>query len=279
MSPSAPELLEKAKHVGIETAARHANEVDVAARFPHEAVDALKKHRLLGAGVPPEFGGLGAGMEQLAAACETLGQYCASTAMIYAMHLIQVACIVRHRAASPFFARYLVEVAEKQTLIASVTSEATVGGDEIAPRDVTRVHPIGVQAVRVIHRSPLARVVACEIVPGEWIRPATIRPTNHLSRDKFTRTAHPSMRGKRIRPWLGPVATGPQLPPTGYSGGGQRRPFENRLDPVFHRDHLRLVPSDSEEPAQVRLRNHQRRGVDQWMCLHPLRPPHILVDQ
>ena len=129
MSPPTLELLEKARHIGLETAGPHADQVDIRGRFPHEAVDALKKHRLLGAGVPSEFGGLGAGMSQLAAVCETLGRYCASTAMIYAMHLIQVACMDRHRAASPFFARYLVEVAEKQVLIGSVTSEATVGGE------------------------------------------------------------------------------------------------------------------------------------------------------
>jgi acyl-CoA dehydrogenase len=68
-------------------------------------------------------------MGQLAAVCETLGQHCASTAMIYAMHIIQVACIARHRAGSAFFAGYLVDVVEKQTLIASVTSEVTVGGE------------------------------------------------------------------------------------------------------------------------------------------------------
>jgi acyl-CoA dehydrogenase len=129
MTPIASELLERARNIGADTAALHADEVDLAARFPHEAIGALRKHRLLGAGVPLELGGLGAGMGQLAAACEALGQHCASTAMIYAMHLIQVACIARHGTGSPFFARYLVEVVEKQTLIASVTSEATVGGE------------------------------------------------------------------------------------------------------------------------------------------------------
>jgi acyl-CoA dehydrogenase len=129
MNPFASEILGKARHVAVESAGRFADEVDVAARFPHEAFDALKKHRLLGVGVPTECGGAGASIGQLAAICETLGQHCASTAMIYAMHAIQVACVARHRASSPFFARYLVEVVEKQTLIASVTSEATVGGD------------------------------------------------------------------------------------------------------------------------------------------------------
>jgi acyl-CoA dehydrogenase len=129
MSPATSDLLEKARRIGTETAGRYADDVDVKARFPHEAVDALKKHRMLGAGVSREFGGSGASIGALAIACETLGQHCASTAMIYAMHLIQVACIARHRGGSTFFARYLVEVVEEQTLIGSVTSEATVGGE------------------------------------------------------------------------------------------------------------------------------------------------------
>jgi acyl-CoA dehydrogenase len=129
MSPGTSDLLEKARRIGAETAGRYADDVDVKARFPQEAVDALKKHRMLGAGVSGEFGGSGASIGALAIACEALGQHCASTAMIYAMHLIQVACIARHRGGSTFFARYLVEVVEEQTLIASVTSEATVGGE------------------------------------------------------------------------------------------------------------------------------------------------------
>jgi acyl-CoA dehydrogenase len=129
MSPATSDLLEKARRIGTETAGRYADDVDAKARFPHEAVDALKKDRMLGAGVSREFGGSGASIGAQAIACETLGQHCASTAMIYAMHLIQVACIARHRGGSAFFARYLVEVVEEQTLLASVTSEATVGGE------------------------------------------------------------------------------------------------------------------------------------------------------
>jgi acyl-CoA dehydrogenase len=125
----ATEIVDRARRVATEVAGRHADDVDVAARFPHEAVDALRRERLLGAGVPVDLGGAGAGLVELGAICETLGRHCASTAMIYAMHLIQVACIVRHRADSAFFARYLVELAERQSLIASVTSEVGVGGE------------------------------------------------------------------------------------------------------------------------------------------------------
>jgi acyl-CoA dehydrogenase len=121
-------LLEKVCRAA-EVASRHADDVDVNARFPHEAVNALRRERLFTAGVPQELGGAAAGMVQLATICETLGRSCASTAMIYAMHAIQVACLVRHRAESSFFARYLVELVENQGLIASVTSEVGVGGD------------------------------------------------------------------------------------------------------------------------------------------------------
>jgi acyl-CoA dehydrogenase len=129
MTAAASEVPAVARQVGAEVAGAHADEVDVAARFPHEAIHALKRHRLLSAGVPTDLGGLGATMEQLAEACEALAEHCASSAMIYAMHLIQVACLSRHRGEAPFFTRYLVEVVEKQTLIASVTSEVTVGGE------------------------------------------------------------------------------------------------------------------------------------------------------
>src|SRR4051794_39787235 len=99
-------LLEDARRIAVEVAGPNAADVDAKGRFPKEAFDALMRERLLGAVVPAELGGAGAEMGALAAICETLGEHCASTAMIYAMHLIQVACIARHRGSSPFFARY-----------------------------------------------------------------------------------------------------------------------------------------------------------------------------
>ena len=46
---------------------------------------------MLGAFVPRGLGGLGATIGEFAAFCEALGRACASTAMIYAMHQIEVA--------------------------------------------------------------------------------------------------------------------------------------------------------------------------------------------
>jgi acyl-CoA dehydrogenase len=105
-----------------------ADEVDRDGRFPAEAFHGLRRARLLSAFVPTELGGYGARIEELATMCELLGGACASTGMIFAMHQIQVACLVRHGLPAPFFREYLAEASEKQRLIASVTSEAGVGG-------------------------------------------------------------------------------------------------------------------------------------------------------
>lgn len=123
------DLLEAIRRIGNEVAGPVADTVDREARFPREAVAALRDERLLGAMVPTELGGRGATVAEMAAACETLGRFCASTAMIYAMHQIEVACIVRHGLSSPFFRRYLTELAKREWLIASATSEVGVGGD------------------------------------------------------------------------------------------------------------------------------------------------------
>jgi acyl-CoA dehydrogenase len=131
MSPLqvADDLIEAAHQIGREVAAPAADAVDREARFPREAVTALREERMLSALVPEALGGGGATIAEVAAVCEVLGRSCASTAMIYAMHQIEVACLVRHGLHAPFFRDYLAELAERQYLIASATSEAGVGGD------------------------------------------------------------------------------------------------------------------------------------------------------
>lgn len=121
--------LAAARAVGAEIAARHADDVDVRARFPGEALAALKDRKLLGILVPESAGGPGAGIADVVSVCHELGQHCASTAMIYAMHQIQTACIVQHAGQDPWLRAFLKRLAEDQLLLASATSEAGVGGD------------------------------------------------------------------------------------------------------------------------------------------------------
>ena len=122
-------LLERVHEIGRTVIAPAADCVDRDARFPVEAFAALKEARLLSAYVPAEYGGLGLGVKAIAAICEALGRYCASTAMVFAMHQIQVACIVHHALGTPFFRDYVRELAQRQYLLASATTELGIGGD------------------------------------------------------------------------------------------------------------------------------------------------------
>jgi acyl-CoA dehydrogenase len=122
-------LLQQVHTIGKEVLSVHAADVDRNARFPKESIDALRRAKLLSAYVPHQYGGMGLNILQIAKICEALGQYCGSSAMIYAMHKIQVACVVHHAQQSAYFREHLRQLVEKQLLMASATTELGVGGD------------------------------------------------------------------------------------------------------------------------------------------------------
>ncbi len=122
-------LLDAIGAIADETAAPNAAAVDREARFPAETIAALREEQALSAFIPTEFGGGGVAFETIAAACFELGRRCGASAMVYAMHQIQVITIVRHLDDAPWFEEYLRRVAAEQRLIASVTSEVGTGGD------------------------------------------------------------------------------------------------------------------------------------------------------
>jgi acyl-CoA dehydrogenase len=127
-SAPAPHIVQAARRIGEQVAAPAAAEVDRDARFPSESFAALREQRLLAALIPTELGGLGASLSDVAATCTELGRHCASTAMIFAMHQIQVACLVRH-GRNDTLRDYIRQVAEQQLLLASATTEINIGGD------------------------------------------------------------------------------------------------------------------------------------------------------
>jgi acyl-CoA dehydrogenase len=122
-------FLASVRQIAEEVAAAHAEDVDRNARFPAETVMALRDERLMSAFIPSELGGGGVSFAALAAACRELGRRCGASAMVFAMHQIQVVTIARHLEDAPWFEAYLRSVAEQQRLIASVTSEVGTGGD------------------------------------------------------------------------------------------------------------------------------------------------------
>ena len=122
-------FLETVCRVADEVAVSNVVVVDREARFPAETIAALRAEGALSAFIPAELGGGGVSFETIAAACFELGRRCGASAMVFAMHQIQVVSIVRHLEDAPWFEDYLRRVAAEQRLIASVTSEVGTGGD------------------------------------------------------------------------------------------------------------------------------------------------------
>ena len=110
-------------------AASNADVVDRDARFPTEAFRVGREQRLLDMLVPVELGGEGASISDVVDACYVLGRACASTAMIFAMHQIMVAILVRHVRNSPWHNRLLRRLSADQLLLASSTTDGQGGGD------------------------------------------------------------------------------------------------------------------------------------------------------
>jgi acyl-CoA dehydrogenase len=132
---------EEIRRISREVAAVHADDVDRRARFPVEAVDALREVGALSAWVPRELGGPGTDLFDMAAACRELARGCSATAMIFAMHQLQVATIARHVDPDSWHGEYLSRLPAEQRLIASITSEVGTGGD--MARSIAALTPMG----------------------------------------------------------------------------------------------------------------------------------------
>jgi acyl-CoA dehydrogenase len=129
-------------------AAAAAAAVDRDARFPAEAFAALRGERLLGVMLPRDLGGEDAGMSDLVDICYRLGQACASTAMIYAMHQSCVACVLRHGRDSAWHAGLLRRIAAEQLLLASSTTEGQAGGNVRQSAAPVEPAPTGIRLER-----------------------------------------------------------------------------------------------------------------------------------
>jgi acyl-CoA dehydrogenase len=122
-------FLGELRTIADEVAAKHAQDVDLHARFPTESIEALKHIGAMSAFLSPALGGRGVSFAALAQGCFILGNRCAATAMIFAMHQIQVVTLVRHGSSQPYFDAHLRRLAKEQRLMASATSEIGTGGD------------------------------------------------------------------------------------------------------------------------------------------------------
>lgn len=121
-------LAETAWRIGTGVAAEFADEVDRDARFPVEAVAALREERLFSALLPEELGGLGAGLGAVAAAVRALALNCSATALVLAMHSIEVVALERF-GTTPALRAFLSDLAADQLVVANANSEIGIGSE------------------------------------------------------------------------------------------------------------------------------------------------------
>jgi acyl-CoA dehydrogenase len=121
--------LKSRTQIAAAAATENADLVDRNGRFPAEAFAAARAQRLLGILVPADLGGDGASISDAVDICYTLGRACSSTGMIFAMHQIMVAILVRHALNSTWHQRLLRRLTSEQMLLASSTTEGQGGGD------------------------------------------------------------------------------------------------------------------------------------------------------
>ncbi len=121
--------LEAVTRIAREVAAVHAQDVDKLARFPGEAIEALREAGVLCAQLPVGLGGAGLGMRDLGELVATLAESCASSAMVLAMHYSQLACLARHGLADPKIAALVSSLPDRPLLLASMTSEVGTSGE------------------------------------------------------------------------------------------------------------------------------------------------------
>jgi acyl-CoA dehydrogenase len=126
---SKPTDLTARARAAAQVAGTNAAKVDAEGRFPAESFAEIRRQRLLGIMVPQALDGDGASIAQILDVCYVLGQSCASTALIYAMHQIKMACIVHHTHGNAALENILRRVAREQLLMASSTTEGQAGGN------------------------------------------------------------------------------------------------------------------------------------------------------
>lgn len=133
-------LAEIAERIAETVAGPAAYDVDLHARFPAEALEALKQERVLSALVPVEQGGMGATVTDISNAIRVVGRSCAAAGSVLAMHMEQMFVLLKF-GTTPSLRRVIEEVVDKQLLIANANSEVGIGGDVM--RSIAALEPEG----------------------------------------------------------------------------------------------------------------------------------------
>ncbi|MDB5533583.1 MAG: acyl-CoA dehydrogenase [Hyphomicrobiales bacterium] len=127
--PEATSWRDVMQRIAVDVASRNADLADRTATFPAQTFEALRRHGMLGLMVPKSLGGQELELRQIANLCAILAGACGASGMIYAMHQIKLSSLVAHGMQTEYHRTLMRDVAAKQLLIASSTTEAGIGGD------------------------------------------------------------------------------------------------------------------------------------------------------
>lgn len=128
-APEAVSWRDAMRRIAIEVASPNAALADLTATFPAQTFEALRRNEMLGLMVPKSLGGQELELRKIANLCAILAGACGASGMIYAMHQIKLSSLIAHGMQTEYHRALMRDVAVKQLLIASSTTEAGIGGD------------------------------------------------------------------------------------------------------------------------------------------------------
>ena len=110
----------------------NADQIDQARRFPRENLRALGNAGVLGLLIPPQYGGVGAGLAEMSQVLDMQAQNCASTAMVVLMHYCSTSVIVA-KGSDALKRQLLPACAQGKNISTLAFSEAGSGGHFYMP--------------------------------------------------------------------------------------------------------------------------------------------------
>lgn len=126
------DILTTTREIALEELAPRAEIIDQEGRWPEQSIRALQQAGLGGLVIPTDLGGHGQGLIGVSKVCEVLGQYCASTAMCFGMHLVGSA-VLSAKATSEQQEEFLVPIAKGDHLTTLSLSEPGTGANLYIP--------------------------------------------------------------------------------------------------------------------------------------------------
>ena len=181
-----------------EVLAAHAVEVDTQARFPHEGMAALAQKGFYGLCLYTQYGGQGQGPATFSAVVEELAGQCASTAMVYVMH-VTAAKVIESPTTVGAKAEVLRSIAAGEHLTTLAFSEQAPARNSGPPSPSWK--RMG-KAVALMPRSPGSRqpIMQTPLSPA----PSPLRPNLHSNRRSIGYPGH----APACSPWVRSTAWG-----------------------------------------------------------------------